>query len=266
MTDRNLDKELFQELENDRPQIEGYDFVSADPIGNLIYGNDGKDGKALGSSYKVLVDGDIQQVQDVVFQIGNPANGLNGLTTETLIEIAGDRTIKRNANMPHWHNNFVIDGLTLAANALNKCSLDRMAANVFGEEKALPRKGRDDFHPIVRRLLDNQDKFNFGLAMLLALSESYSEILDPTAQGDFIEMTPEGPKRKIDITPEEEEAITLAVSNSQKLLAVVETSELFQTILGTMVHGKKLQGMTQQSTTPTSEQNEQPSDSTQEQT
>lgn len=253
MTDRNLHQELLDELEAKRPVIEGYEYLSEDPLGNLTYSNLETETLPAGTHYKVLIGGSIENVQELKFHVGNPENGINGITLETLIDIGIARTIKLNERVEHWHNNLVVDGLNLAANALNKRHLDRKEANVTNEDTALPRKGREDFHPIVNRLITNQDKFTFILTMMLAMAESYEQVVDGTAQTDFIEMTPEGPKRRINVTPEEDEAVTIAVASSQKVLAVVETSQFLQTVLGTMVHGKKLAGQNQADTTTTSE-------------
>jgi hypothetical protein len=265
MNERDIKQELLDELKAERPTVEGFDYVSEDPLSNLIYINDGKDGQPSGSEYKVLLGGDPEKVQELKFHAGNPKDGVNGITLETLIDICIARTMKLNENIPHWHNHFVVDGLSLAANALNKRHIDREQGGVAQTDEALPRKGLKEFHPIVRRMLTNQDQFNFVVMMMSAISESYEQIIDNAAQTDFIEMTEEGPKRKVLTTPEEDEALTVGVASAQKLLAVFEQSPLFQTILGTLVHGKKLQAQNQQNTTPTSDTSDQPDDSTQEQ-
>lgn len=267
MTERNIHEELLNEVKAARPEVEGYEYLSEDPIGNMVYANDGKDGSPLGVSYKILLGGNPENIQDIKFQVGNPEKEINGITLEALIDIGFDRTQKLNDKIPHWHNNLIIDGLSLAANALNKRNTDRANAGVLNQDKALPRVGTDEFHPIVRRLLTNQEKFNFILMMMIALGESYQDIIDDEAQSDFMEMTPEGPKRLVQTSPAEDEAITLGVANAQKILAVFEETPLFQIILGTMVHGKKLLGeSTQSNTTPTAEASALSNDSTQEQT
>lgn len=266
MTERNFNEELLKELEQERPVVEGFEYVSEDPLKNLIYANVETETQPAGSVFKILIGGDVDNAQDLAFHYGNPADGVKGFTLETLIDIALTRTVLLNEKVPDWHNNFVIDGLTLSSNSLDKRNADRAEANVQHSDKETPRKGRDDFHPIVRRLITNHDKFNFIISTMAAMAESYDQIVDQTVQDEFLEMTPEGPKRKINVTPEEDEAITKVIATSQKILAVVEQSPLFNIILGTMVHAKKLQGLNQQSTTPTSESSEQPSDSTQEQT
>lgn len=263
MSERDITKELLEEIKASRPEIEGYEYLSEDPIGNLTYTNDGKDGQPLGSSYKVLLGGNPETAQDFKFHFGNPNQGVVGITNEALIDIAIDRIIKQNDQVADWHNNLAVDGLTLAANVLNKRNLDRESAGVLHTDKSLPRVGTNEFHPIVRRLLTNQERFNFIVLMMSALSESFDQITDKTVQKEFIEIKPEGPLRLIQTTPAEEEAITISAGNSQKLLAVLEQTELFQTIFGTIVHGKKLNASTQQPTTPTSPENEVSNDSIQ---
>lgn len=265
MSKRDITKELLEEIKASRPEIEGYEYLSEDPIGNLTYTNDGKDGQPLGSSYKVLLGGNPETVQDFKFHFGNPNQGVVGITNEALIDIAIDRIIKQNDQVADWHNNLAVDGLTLAANVLNKRNLDREAAGVIHTNKSLPRVGTNEFHPVVRRLLTNQDRFNFIVLMMSALSESFDQITDKEVQKEFIKLTPEGPERLIQTTPAEDEAITLSAGNSQKLLAVLEQTDLFQTIFGTIVHGKKLSASTQQPTTPTLPKNEVSGSSTQEQ-
>lgn len=265
MSERDIHQELLEELKSKNPVVEGFEYLSEDPIGNLIYGNDGKDGRPLGAEYKVLLGGDAEKVQNLLFHYGNPADGVKGLTNEALVDIAIDRIVKQNDQVADWHNNLAVDGLALTANVLNKRNVDRATAGVQHTDKSLPRKGTNEFHPVVRRLLTKQDQFNFIILMMSALSESYDQIADKEVQDDFIEVTAEGPKRRIETTPAEDEAITLSVANAQKLLAVLEQSTLFQSIFGTIVHSKKLHASTQQPTTPISEQSEVQSDSTQEQ-
>lgn len=262
MSERDIHSELLEELKAEKPVVPGFEYISEDPLGNLLYGNDGVDGRLKGTEYVTLLKGDAEKQVNTIFHSGNPADGINGMTLEGLVDIAIHRTVMLNNNIPHWHNNLIIDGLTLAANAQNKRNLDRAAAGVANTDKELPRSGPNTFHPVLRRLLTNQDKFNFIIAMMASLDESYDNIVDKEAQADFLEFTPEGPKRKFDLTAEEDEALTLATANSQKIMAVLEQSHLFQTILGTLVHGKKLQGSNQTPTSPTSETSEQPSDST----
>lgn len=267
MTERNVHEELLDEIKASQPEIEGFQFMVEDPIGNLVYTKVNEEGASLGTHYKILLGGDPEKVQEISFQSGNPADGVNGVTLETLINIAFSRTVDANAQIPHWHNNLVIDGLALAANVLDKRNADRIQAGVNGKDLALPRKGTEDMHPIVRRILTNQDKFNFILQMMIALSESHDDITDKDVQNEFIEFTPEGPKRLVETSPAEDEAITLGVATAQKLLAVFETSPLFQIILGTMVHGKKLMGEQAPSdTTPTAVSDEPQNDSTTETT
>lgn len=265
MSERDIHQELLEELKSKNPVVEGFEYLSEDPIGNLTYSNDGKNGRPLGAEYKVLVGGNPENVQSLVFHYGNPAEGIKGLTNEALVDIAIDRIVKQNDQVADWHNNLAIDGLALTANVLNKRNVDRITAGVQHTDKSLPRKGTNEFHPIVRRLLTKQDQFNFIILMMSALSESYDQIVDKDVQNDFIEVTPEGPKRRIETTPEEDEAVTISVANAQKLLAVLEQSSLFQSIFGTIVHSKKLQASTQQPTTPTSDASEAQNDSTQEQ-
>lgn len=249
MSERDIHSELLNELKAEKPTVEGFEYVSEDPLGNLLYSNDGKDGRALGTEYITLIGGDVEKQVSNTFHSGNPADGINGLTLEGLVDIAIHRTIMLNDALPHWHNNLIIDGLSLAANAQNKRNLDRQAAGVLNTNEPLPNAGSNVNHPVVRRLLTNQDKFNFILTMFAALSQSYEDVIDPEVQSEFIEMTDEGPKRKFALTPEEDEAVTVSIANSQKILAVLEQSNLFQTILGTMVHSKKLQASAEAKTT-----------------
>lgn len=267
MTERNIHEELLAELKQEKPQIEGFEYLSEDIIGNLVYSNDGKDGRPLGVEYIILLGGDIEKQQQLKFQTGNPKEDQNGITIENLIDISIDRITKLNANIPHWHNNLAIDGLALAANALNKRHIDRTKAGVLNTDQPLPNVGEKVDHPVVRRLLTNQDKLNFILTMYAALSQSYNDIIDTKVQDEFLEHTPEGPKRRFALTATEDEAVTLAVANTQKILAVLEQEPLFQTIFGTIVHGKKLQASNASTdTTPTSETEEAPSSSTQDAT
>lgn len=266
MSERNIHEELMSEFKANLPVVEGYEFMSKDPIGNLIYTDVESDGTPIGRSYTILIGGDINKSKVITFQKGNPADDVNGVTLETLIDIAFARTVKANEEVPHWHNNLVIDGLSLASNTLEKRNADRLEACVIGTDKALPRKGTDEFHPVVRRLLTNQDKFNFILRMMIALSESYQDIIDDEAQAEFVEIKPNSVKRLIETTPAEDEAVTVGVASSQKLLAVLEESPLFQIILSTIVHGKKLMGeQPQTNTTQTAVPSEVSNDSTAEQ-
>ncbi len=267
MTERNIHEELMTELKANLPEIEGFAYITEDPIGNLIYTNVNEEGASLGQHYKILLGGDPEKVQDITFQKGNPADGINGITLEALVNVAFSRTIDANSQIPHWHNNLIIDGLALVSNVLDKRNADRNQAGVSGKDLELPRKGTEDMHPIVRRILTNQDKFNFILQMMIALSESHDDITDKEVQSEFIEFTPEGPKRLVETSPAEDEAITLGVATAQKLLAVFETSPLFQIILGTMVHGKKLMGeQAPKDTMQTAVSNEAQNDSTPETT
>lgn len=267
MTERNIHEELMNEAKVKTPEVPGYAYLSTDPIGNLIYTDVMSDGTTIGRSYMILLGGDINNTQIIDFQKGNPKDGVNGFTIETLLDIAFARTVKANEEVAHWHNHLVIDGISLASNVLAKRVADRVAADVAGDSnKELPRKGTSEFHPVVRRMLTNQDKFNFILQMMVALGESYSDIIDHEAQDEFIVMTPKGAMRRFETSQQEDEAITLGVASAQKLLAVFEQVPLFQTILGTMVHGKKLLGeQTQSDTTQTAQSEEQQNDSTQEQ-
>lgn len=267
MTERNIHEELMEEVAKKFPEVEGYTFISEDPIGNLLYTKNDDKGEAGGIEFKIFLGGDLEKGQDISFQSGNPEKEVNGFTAEVLIDLLFARIVKANEVIPHWHNNLVIDGLSLASNALDKRRQDRANAGVTNKDVELPRPGDDDYHPIARRLLNNQEKFNFIVKMLIALSESYEDIHDDKVQGEFMEMTPEGPKRLINLTPAEDEAITRSVAISQKLLAVAEGSPFLQTVLGTMVHSKKLTGeQARKNTTPTATVEEQQDNSTQEQT
>lgn len=268
MTQRNLNEELLNELQNEYPVIEGYAFFKEDPLGNLLYTNVPTETVAGGTHYKVLIEGNPDNVTDLDFR-HNDENGnkVPGLSLEALFDIAVHRTLELNNNIPHWHNNLVVDGLLIASNALNKRHADRQEAGVAGVEKELPRKAQGEFHPVVSRLLTNNDKFMFISKLIGALAESFEEIRDETVQSDFVEMTPEGPKRKIDTTPEEAEAITVAVASSQKVLAVLENSALFQTIFATMAHAKKLEVSQNSDSSPQTKTNDEVSaESTQQET
>lgn len=263
--ERNLNEELLAELKKELPTLEGFTYLSEDPLKNHIFVNDGLDGRTKGVEYKVVHNGNVDDVLTVPFQVGNPSNGVNGLTIEALIEICISRVQEQDNILPHWHNNFVIDGLTIAANAMHKRSVDREAAGILNTNKPFELKGESDMHPLIRRILTNLEMTTFAGLMFLGLSESYAQNYDVSAEKEYLELRNNSENEleaqaKIKITPKEDEALTVATSACLKTVSVIEQETLMRVWLGTLVHAKKLQASA--ATSETSTPKEQPSNTT----
>ena len=66
MTERNLNEELLNELAAEKVEVEGYEYLSEDPLGNLTYANLATDELPAGVNYKILIGGYKDNVQDLV--------------------------------------------------------------------------------------------------------------------------------------------------------------------------------------------------------
>lgn len=257
--DRELSKELLEELKSQRPQLEGFSYLSEDPLGNLIYVNDGEDGRPKAAEYKLLLGGDVNNVSDLPFHFGNPADGVKGFTLEALIDICISRIVELNDVVPDWRNNYAVDGLLVAANALAKRASDRDNAKVTGDTQT-PSLGTDDMHPVVRGVLSNLDITVFTGKILLSISESFNQAYKVEIEEQFMDNNNvdlekgEAPESKFKLTAKEDEAITVAVHNASKVINLLKDERILKIILGTMVHSKKLQAS--KDTSETSESNE----------
>lgn len=258
--ERDLNQELLSELQNKQPKVEGFVYLSEDPLGNLIYINDGSDGRPASCEYKLLLGGDPEKVSTLLFHSGNPEKGINGFTLEALIDICISRIVNLNDAVPDWRNNFAVDGLVVAANALNKRTSDRNASKVTLSSEPTPSAGDGDMHPIVRGILDNMDITTFTGKILLGISESFNQAYRQDIEDQFMDLqevkpdSDETPKAKIKLTAKEDEAITVAVHNASKVINVLKDERILKILLGTIVHSKKLQAS--KDTSGTSESNE----------
>lgn len=240
---RDLDQEILDELKAEQPIIEGFELVAEDPLGNLIYTNDGEDGRPKGKEYRVMTNRDAEQVQAVQFHSGKPEEGgINGLTIEALLDIALHRITALNEAKPSYHNNLAADGILFAANALNVREADSKAAGVWGTDAPIPKAGNANYHPTVRGVLQNTNMLNTFLRMLIAMGESFEVNYDEQANTDYMNTdfgnTPE--QSSIQLTGEESEAVSLSTNVAIKLAAVLESTTLFRIIYGTLAHTKKV--------------------------
>lgn len=255
--DENVFDDVINELEKE-VEVEGYTFLTKDPIGNNIYVNKPAEGVLEGTDY-IVVSPEGERLHDVKFQVGNPETEINGITNEALIEIMLDRIARRHAQMPHWHNLIATDGLLLAINAMVRCNTDRQNAGVWGLEIPLPRPGDDATHPLVRRILDNQDKVSFLIRVMLGMAESFDQVYDAAASEEFLKVDGLMATTEVKLTPEEQEMLTTSTNALLNLVRGWEGSTLMRISFDTFAHAKKLlppsqeTQPTQDTSTPTAE-------------
>lgn len=107
--------------------------VYTDPLGNkLVYE---EDGGVYVVEYPPRFPGDDTEVEELPFQVGDPANGVNGTSNELLVEAVIHRLKRLEDKKPSIFNRLVIRLLDTAVTFLEKKTRDEMLNEQFKDIK-----------------------------------------------------------------------------------------------------------------------------------